>query len=174
MKLYRFELFLFTNKPISMYEQEAVEKPKSYEIQRDYGKSRILKEEIGRLNGYGTTLYLLEPDMAKAKEIFSNNLRQIVELKRKALEKAESNYKKLQMFLPELSEPLMTEEMYDELKKNVFFAGADAMVDVLDHDLDFATDEEMMQALDNVLAQMPKEEAYKYYQKYCTNPTLGR
>jgi len=176
MKLYQFDYFKGDKNPITMTERDAVEKPKIYEFEGAFGKRRIAKDSVNKIfSDYGTTVFLLEPNYEKAKEIILEALKKKLDARRKSVLELEKDCQVLaRLSFSSKTEPLMTEEMYEELKKNVFFAGADAMVDILDHDLDFATDEEMKSALDDVLAQMPEEEAYEYYQKYCTSPTLGR
>ena len=61
----------------------------------------------------------------------------------------------------------MTEQMYEQLKRSVFDAGADAVEDLLGYELEFATDEDMMRAMDDVLGQMPDDIALEFYNKYC-------
>ena len=61
----------------------------------------------------------------------------------------------------------MTEQMYEQLKRSVFDAGADAIEDVLGYELEFATDEDMMNAMDDVFDQMPEDIALEFYSKYC-------
>lgn len=61
----------------------------------------------------------------------------------------------------------MTEKMYEELKRNVFDAGVDAIEDLLGYELEFDTDEDMMEAMDDVLDQMPEDIALEFYNKYC-------
>lgn len=61
----------------------------------------------------------------------------------------------------------MTEKMYEELKRKVFDAGVDAIEDLLGYELEFDTDEDMMEAMDDVLDQMPEDIALEFYNKYC-------
>ena len=61
----------------------------------------------------------------------------------------------------------MTEKMYEELKRKVFDAGVDAIEDLLGYELEFNTDEDMMEAMDDVLDQMPEDIALEFYNKYC-------
>lgn len=56
--------------------------------------------------------------------------------------------------------------MYEELKKAVFDAGADAVEDLIGHPLTFANDDEMSEAMDDALDQMPDEEQIEFYRKY--------
>lgn len=65
----------------------------------------------------------------------------------------------------------MTEKMYEELKKSVFDAGVDAIEDLLGYELEFDTDEDMMEAMDDVLDQMPEDIALEFYNKYCGTKT---
>lgn len=64
-------------------------------------------------------------------------------------------------------ENIMTEKMYEELKKAVFDAGVNAIEDLLGCELEFDTDEDMFEAMDDVLDQMPEEDALNLYNKYC-------
>ena len=61
----------------------------------------------------------------------------------------------------------MTEKMYAELKRKVFEAGVNAIEDLLGCELEFNTDEDMSRTIDNVLYQMPEEDAMEFYNKYC-------
>ena len=61
----------------------------------------------------------------------------------------------------------MTEEMYEELKKRLFDNGVNAIEDFLGKELDYNTDEDMNEALDEIMDQMPEEELLEYYNKYC-------
>lgn len=61
----------------------------------------------------------------------------------------------------------MSEKMYEELKKAVFDAGVNAIEDLLGYELEFDTDEDMFEAMDDVLDQMPEEDALEFYNKYC-------
>ena len=62
----------------------------------------------------------------------------------------------------------MTEKMYEELKRSVFDAGVDAIEDLLGYELQFDTDEDMMEVMDDVLDQMPEDIALEFYNKYCS------
>lgn len=62
----------------------------------------------------------------------------------------------------------MTEKMYEELKKSVLDAGVNAIEDLLGRELEFDTDEDMLEAMDEALDQMPEEDALAYYKKYCS------
>lgn len=57
--------------------------------------------------------------------------------------------------------------MYEELKRSVFDAGVNAIEDLLGYELEFDTDEDMFDAMDDVLDQMPEEDAMEFYNKYC-------
>ena len=61
----------------------------------------------------------------------------------------------------------MTEEMYKELKRKVFDSGVNAIEGLLGCELEFDTDEDMSRAMDDVLYQMPEEDAMEFYNKYC-------
>lgn len=60
----------------------------------------------------------------------------------------------------------LTEEMAEELKKSIFEAGVNAMEEFLGHPLTYPSDEEMMEAMDEVFEQMPEEEQLRFYRKY--------
>ena len=62
----------------------------------------------------------------------------------------------------------MTEKMYEELKRSVFDAGVDAIEDLLGYELEFDTDEDMMEVMDDVLDQTPEDIALEFYNKYCS------
>lgn len=62
---------------------------------------------------------------------------------------------------------IMSEKMYEELKKAVFDAGVNAIEDLLGYELEFDADEDMFEAMDDVLDQMPEEDALEFYNKYC-------
>lgn len=71
MILYRFTLCTYREEPeIRMSVVEVDEKPKTYQTKGRFF-SRIKKSEIGCLTGYcRETVYLLENDFEKAKELF--------------------------------------------------------------------------------------------------------
>lgn len=67
----------------------------------------------------------------------------------------------------DVSELLRVEDdMYEELKRAIYDAGVNDMEDFLGHELNFITDDEMLEAMDETFEQMPKEEQLKYYRKY--------
>lgn len=61
----------------------------------------------------------------------------------------------------------MSEQMYEQLKRAVFDAGVNAIEDLLGRELTFFTDEDLFDAMDEVLYQMPEEIALEFYEKYC-------
>lgn len=60
----------------------------------------------------------------------------------------------------------LTDEMMEELKRSIFEAGADAMEEFLGHPLTYPSDEDMLEAMDEVFKQMPDEEQLRFYRKY--------
>ena len=85
MKLYKFVLSSFNGTKIKRTVLEAEEKPKTYSIFDGRWTSRVNKKDIGLASGWsGDTVILLEDDIEKAKEIFTEYL------KRKILEEKES------------------------------------------------------------------------------------
>lgn len=59
------------------------------------------------------------------------------------------------------------EKMYEQIKRGVFDAGVDAIEELLGCELEFETDEEMVEAMDDALGRMPKETVMEFYNKYC-------
>lgn len=62
---------------------------------------------------------------------------------------------------------MFTEEMYDELKRAIFMSGRDAIDDLLGYECPYDDKDVIENWMDEVLDQMPEEEAMKFYQKYC-------
>lgn len=102
MKLYKFTFSEWGRYLISRSVLEVEEKPKTYTVVKGGLQSRILKSDVGVLSGYGNdTLYLLEDDMQKAREMFTASLKHkienekisivnVVESKNKRIKKYES------------------------------------------------------------------------------------
>lgn len=85
MQLYKFVLSTHNSTKITRTVLEAEEKPKTYSVFDGMWTSRVNKNDIGVVSGLsGRNVILLEDDIEKAKEIFSENL------KRKILEEKES------------------------------------------------------------------------------------
>ena len=60
----------------------------------------------------------------------------------------------------------ITDDMFEDFKKNIFDGGADAMEDFLGYELEFDSDENMMASMNDVAAQMPDDELINFYRKY--------
>lgn len=101
-------------------------------------------------------IYKKEDRWAKAITEYYDNIDR--ELKSKTLDKKENNT---------TSNIIMTETMYEELKRAVFDAGINAIEDLLGCELEFNSDKDMLEAITNVLYQMPDDIALKFYNKYC-------
>ena len=85
MKLYKFVLSTHNSTKITRIVLEADEKPKTYSVFDGMWTSRVNKNDIGVVSGLsGRNVILLEDDIEKAKEIFTENL------KRKILDEKES------------------------------------------------------------------------------------
>ena len=85
MKLYKFVLSSYSRTKIKRTVLEAEEKPKTYSVFDGRWTSRVNKKDIGVARGWsGDTVILIEDDIEKAKEIFTENL------KRKILDEKES------------------------------------------------------------------------------------
>ena len=59
-----------------------------------------------------------------------------------------------------------TDEMLETLKQAIFDAGVNAIEDFIGTALEFDTDEDMMEVIDEVMNQMPSEVLIKFYQKH--------
>lgn len=80
MELFKFDLNTWRGVKISRTVLEVEEKPKTYMTVNEHWKTRILKSDIGILSGYdNSTLYLLEDDINKAKNIFIESLKGKIE-----------------------------------------------------------------------------------------------
>ena len=87
MKLYKFDLSTWRGTTVSRIVLEVEEKPKTYIMRGNIFDTRILKSDVGVLSGYdNNTLYLLEDDMEKAKDIFVESLKGKIELKQNEME----------------------------------------------------------------------------------------
>ena len=76
MKLYKFMLTTYGETKITKQVLEAEEKPKTYSVFDGLWTSRVNKEDIGVANGWsGGTVILIEDDIEKAKEIFTQDLK---------------------------------------------------------------------------------------------------
>lgn len=62
----------------------------------------------------------------------------------------------------------MTEKMYEELKNAIWDNGVEAIDDFLGYEHDVEEDKDTIEnRMDEVLDQMPEEEAMEFYNKYC-------
>ena len=97
MYLYKFELNTWIETKITRMVVEVEEKPKTYMTINECWKTRILKSDVGVLNGYSnSTLYLLEDDMEKATQIFIESLKNKIEAEKKRIQNAiESSNKRI-------------------------------------------------------------------------------
>ena len=85
MQLYKFVMSTYNSTKITRTVLEAEEKPKTYSVFDGMWTSRVNKNDIGVVSGLsGRNVILLEDDIEKAKEIFTENL------KRKILDEKES------------------------------------------------------------------------------------
>ena len=87
MKLYKFSLSTWRGTKVSREVLEVEEKPKTYIMRGNICDTRILKSDVGVLSGYdNNTLYLLEDDMEKAKDIFVESLKGKIESEKLKIE----------------------------------------------------------------------------------------
>ena len=93
MKLYFYILDRFKDLELKCIAVEAVERPRSYKLQKDAPglyKIVINKDEIGiTLGWHNDVVILTEQDTAKAKEIFINQTREEINKHRKEIERYE-------------------------------------------------------------------------------------
>lgn len=62
----------------------------------------------------------------------------------------------------------MTERMYEELKNAIWDNGVEAIDDFLGYEHNVEEDKDTIEnRMDEVLDQMPEEEAMEFYNKYC-------
>ena len=84
MKLYKFELSTYGKTEITKGVIEVEEKPKTYKVLSGCYYSRINKSDIGIASGH--TLILLEDDIEKAKDIFTENLKRKISVEKASIE----------------------------------------------------------------------------------------
>ena len=113
MKLYKFMLTTYGETKITKQVLEAEEKPKTYSVFDGLWTSRLNKKDIGIASGWGgDTVILLEDDIEKAKEIFTENL------KRKILDEKESIEEKIKSGNERISELEKTIDEIEEIKES--------------------------------------------------------
>ena len=87
MKLYKFVLRTHNSTKITRTVLEAEEKPKTYSVFDGMWTSRVNKKDIGVASGWsGDTVILLENDMEKAKEIFTEDLKRKISVEKESIE----------------------------------------------------------------------------------------
>ena len=57
--------------------------------------------------------------------------------------------------------------MCKKIKEAVFIIGPNAIEDLLGCELEFDTDDDLSEAMDNALNQMPEDIIWDFYHKYC-------
>lgn len=87
MYLYKFTVNSYSNFSIIREVLEVEEKPKIYITTKAAWKTRISKSDVGVINGYNMlTVYLLEDDKEKAREILVESLKSKVEKEKSRIE----------------------------------------------------------------------------------------
>lgn len=66
----------------------------------------------------------------------------------------------------------MNESMYEEIKSQVIAQGDEAINDLLGYEHKNEPENILRDMMDDVLDQMPEEEALKFYHKYCMQPVI--
>ena len=113
MRLYTFVLSTYNSTKITRTVLEAEEKPKTYSVFDEICTSRVNKNDIGVVSGLGgRNVILLEDDIEKAKEIFTEDL------KRKILEEKESIEAKIKSGNERISELKKTIEEIGKIKES--------------------------------------------------------
>lgn len=113
MKLYKFVLSSFSGTKIKRTVLEAEEKPKTYSVFDGLWTSRVNKKDIGVASGWsGDTVILIEDDIEKAKEIFTQDL------KRKISDEKESIEAKIKSGNKRISELEKTIEEIGKIKES--------------------------------------------------------
>lgn len=102
MKLYKFCFHSFDCQ-IDRYILEVEEKPKTYMTINTTWKTRINKSDIGRVNTYDS-VYLLEDDKKKARELFGEKLKSEIQRERGRIKYAEKEIIRLENLIKELSQ----------------------------------------------------------------------
>lgn len=110
MVLYKFELN--TRKAeITVSEREVEEKPKIYVIKGNVFSMRVRKSDIGIASGYDKeTVYLLENNVQKARDIFINMLNEKNESAKRRISDYENDICKTNELINALSEIKKVEE----------------------------------------------------------------
>ena len=113
MQLYKFVLSTYNSTKITRIVLEADEKPKTYSVFDGMWTSRVNKNDIGVVSGLSSrNVILLEDDIEKAKEIFTEDL------KRKISDKKESIEAKIKSGNERISELEKTIEEIEEIKES--------------------------------------------------------
>ena len=87
MQLYKFTLSTHNSTKITRTVLEAEEKPKTYSVFDGMWTSRVNKNDIGVVSGLsGRNVILLEDDIEKAKEIFTEDLKRKISDEKKSIE----------------------------------------------------------------------------------------
>ena len=113
MQLYKFVLSTHSSTKITRIVLEAEEKPKTYSIFDGRWTSRVNKKDIGVASGWsGDTVILIEDDIEKAKEIFTQDL------KRKISDEKESIEAKIKSGNKRISDLEKTIEEIEKIKES--------------------------------------------------------
>ena len=87
MQLYKFVLSTHNSTKITRTVLEAEEKPKTYSVFDGRWTSRVNKKDIGVASGWsGDTVILIEDDIEKAKDIFTEDLKRKISDEKKSIE----------------------------------------------------------------------------------------
>lgn len=104
MNIYKFEINAWgENLEISNSVLEVEEKPKTYTVKNGRWTSRINKSDIGIVTGYAhDTVYLLEDDIEKAKELFFGELNRRISVEENRIEESKKEIYRLNNYLYDL------------------------------------------------------------------------
>lgn len=104
MNIYKFEICTWCkNLEFSKVVLEVEEKPKTYIFKNGLCSSRINKSDIGIVTGYlHNTVYLLEDDIEKVKELFFEELNIRISVEENKIENSKKEIERLNNYIYDL------------------------------------------------------------------------
>lgn len=110
MNIYCFTMNIYDDMKIKRTVYEVEKKPKTYTVLNPRYHSRINKSEIGIITGYlGNTVYLLEDDFERARELFLEKLKAKIEYENAKIRAANKNIDILENNISEIENMESTE-----------------------------------------------------------------
>ena len=104
MNIYKFEIGTWRkNLEFSKVVLEVEEKPKTYTVKNGRFPSRINKSDIGIVTGYShDTVYLLEDDVQKAKDLFFAEINKRISVEENKIENSKKEIERLNNYIYDL------------------------------------------------------------------------